>query len=218
MVRDGAVITGTVGNSRISFGRFSYAFENIAIWQWGEGASLTIGSFCSIAPSVQIFLGGNHRIDWITTFPFGHVYSDQLGGEGIKGHPVTNGDVFIGDDVWIGCKASILSGVTIGTGAVIAANSNVVNDVLPYEIVGGNPAKVIRKRFDDEIIDLLFELDWWNLPVEIIKIISGDLSSKPDVKTLRALIDKCRALKDGMVNGSGEPACAESYERYLVLK
>jgi acetyltransferase-like isoleucine patch superfamily enzyme len=195
---NGTVKTGIIGNSRISFGRFSYGFENLSIWQWGEGASLSIGSFCSIAPAVRIFLGGNHRTDWITTFPFGHVYADELGGQDIKGHPATRGDVFIGDDVWIGYGATIMSGIRIGTGAVIAANSNVVKDIQPYEIVGGNPARLIRKRFDDEMIALLLELAWWTLPVEIIRAVNRDLSSRPNVKKLRDLIERCRGSSDPM--------------------
>jgi acetyltransferase-like isoleucine patch superfamily enzyme len=196
MTRNDQPRAGMVGNSRVSFGRFSYGCENLSIWQWGEGASLTIGSFCSIAPSVQIFLGGNHRIDWITTFPFGHIYTEELGGKNIKGHPATNGDVIIGDDVWIGYGATIMSGVTIGTGAVVAANANVVKDVLPYAIVGGNPAKVIRKRFDEETVALLLELQWWNLSIDVIKNINCDLSSRPNVTMLKTLIEKYRCPRN----------------------
>lgn len=72
------------------------------IEQFGEGAKLKIGSFCSIAEGVVVFLGGNHRADWITTFPFGHIFQEDLGGEEIVGHPMTKGDVMIGNDVWIG--------------------------------------------------------------------------------------------------------------------
>ncbi|MBO1058710.1 MAG: hypothetical protein HEQ27_20245 [Dolichospermum sp. JUN01] len=105
------------GKSKISVGRFSYGLENISIYEWGEGAALKIGSFCSIA-SATIFLGGNHRSDWITTYPFGHIYTDKLGGAGIKGHPSTRGDVIIKNDVWVGHNATILSGVTIGSEAL----------------------------------------------------------------------------------------------------
>ncbi len=184
--------TGSVGNSPVSLGRFSYGFENMSIRQWGEGSSLSIGSFCSIASAVVVFLGGNHRVDWVTTFPFGHVFLDELGGQGILGNPYSNGDVVIGHDVWIGHGVSIMSGVTIGSGAVLAANSNIVKDVLPYEVVGGNPAKVIKKRFDDEIIDLLLQLRWWDLPVEVIKSVNVALSARPDAGLLRAWIQQYR--------------------------
>ena len=176
--------------SPISIGRFTYGFENISIRQWNEGAALNIGAFCSISSNTTIFLGGNHRTDWITTFPFGHIFQSELGGENIKGHPTTNGDVKIGDDVWIGAGVTIMSGLTIGSGAVLSANAHVIKDVLPYEIVGGNPAKTLKKRFEDETIDLLLELKWWNLPLEVIKEITQDLCSQPTKELLVMLIDK----------------------------
>lgn len=184
--------TGKVGNSPITIGRFSYGIENISIRQWGEGAALKIGSFCSIASSVTVFLGGNHRTDWITTFPFGHIYQDELGGAGIKGHPTTKGDVLIGDDVWIGSGVTIMSGISIGSGAVLSANSTVIKNVMPYEIVGGNPAKTIKKRFDDETIDLLMKLKWWELPLSAIKEIIQDLSAPPHTDLLHKIIEKYR--------------------------
>ncbi|MEA4839135.1 MAG: CatB-related O-acetyltransferase [Rhodospirillaceae bacterium] len=189
----GEPIIGEIGNSKIEIGRFTYGYEGIEIRQWGEGASLKIGSFCSIASSVRIFLGGNHRVDWATTFPFGHIFVNELGGEGIKGHPATRGDVVIGNDVWIGHGVTIMSGVSIGSGAVLAANATIVRDVFPYEIVGGNPAKLIRKRFDGNIIDLLMALRWWDLPVDTIRTISGDLSKCPDERRLSDFILKYRS-------------------------
>jgi acetyltransferase-like isoleucine patch superfamily enzyme len=181
---------GFVGRSPIRVGRFTYGFENISIKEWGEGAALTIGSFCSIASSITIFLGGNHRLDWITTFPFGHIFQEELAGADIQGHPATKGDVIIGNDVWIGHGTTIMSGVSIGSGAVIAANSNVVKDVMPYQIVGGNPAKVIKNRFCDEITELLLALEWWSFPVEVIKQINKDLSAEPTIDALVNLIER----------------------------
>ena len=185
--------TGLVGNSPISIGRFTYGVEHLSIRQWGEGAALRIGSFCSISSAVSIFLGGDHRVDWITTFPFGHIFEEELGGTKIEGHPRTRGDVTIGSDVWIGHGATIFSGVSVGSGAVIAANANVVRDVAPYSIVGGNPAKTIKTRFEPEIIDLLMELKWWDLPVGSIKEICGKLCAKPDAKMLRDLVGLYKA-------------------------
>lgn len=181
-----------VENSNVNIGRFTYGHEGISIKQWGEGASLDIGCFCSIAENVQIFLGGNHRTDWVTTFPFGHLYQSYLGGEKIIGHPSTNGPVLIGNDVWIGCGAIIMSGITIGDGAVIAANSMVVKDVLPYSIVGGNPASFIKFRFSDKIIRLLIKLEWWTLPIEDIRNLSADLCAVPNAKKLEQLIKTYR--------------------------
>jgi len=183
---------GIVGKSNISLGRFSYGFENINVRQWGEGASLKIGQFCTIADNINIFLGGNHRIDWITTFPFGHIFQEELGGQDIIGHPATKGDVIIGNDVWIGSGATILSGINIGDGAVISANATVVKNVQPYQIVAGNPATLIRKRFDDEIIELLLMLRWWDLEILEIKKIILLLSTTPNIDVINNLIKTYR--------------------------
>lgn len=149
-------------------------------------AKLTIGQFCSIAPDVKIFLGDEHRTDWITTYPFGTVHKDVFG-ERATGHPASKGDVVIGNDVWIGYGATIMSGVHIGDGAVIAARSHVVKSVSPYEVVGGNPAKHIKYRFDQEIIDLLLELKWWDKPESLIRAIIPMLTDKPDTEKLKGL-------------------------------
>lgn len=183
---------GQVGRSPIEIGRYTYGMENILVKEWGEGARLVIGSFCSIAASITVFLGGNHRTDWITTFPFGHMYSEDLGGQDITGHPSTKGDVIIGDDVWIGHGVTVMSGVRIATGAVIAANATVVRDVGTYEIHGGNPAKLAKKRFDDPTIELLLKLRWWDLPVEDIRSVTQELSSPPTPELLESLIKRFR--------------------------
>ncbi|MDI1259749.1 CatB-related O-acetyltransferase [Aquabacterium sp.] len=180
---------GVIGNSKVSFGRFNYGTQYLSIHEWGEGASFSMGSFCSIASNITIFLGGNHRTDWITTFPFGHVFQEQLGGMHIKGHPATKGDVVIGNDVWIGHHSTIMSGVTIGDGAVIGAHAVVIKNVEPYAIVGGNPAKHVRFRFEPEICELLGQFKWWELPVDDIKAIAEKLSAQPTVELLQALID-----------------------------
>ena len=182
---------GTIGKSAITVGRYTYGFELLSVRQWGEGASLQIGAFCSLA-NATILLGGNHRTDWITTFPFGHIFADELGGQDIVGHPATRGDVIIGNDVWIGHNATIMSGITIGTGAVIATNAVVVKDVQPYEIVGGNPAKCIKTRFDADIIERLLTLRWWDLPVEDIRQVASTLSQAPTTQLLDALIARYR--------------------------
>src|SRR5208283_2957437 len=104
--------------------------------------------FCSIAPNrVTIVLGGQHRPDWVSSYPFNDLFIEF---KRFKGSPVSKGDVIIGNDVWIGLDAVILSGIKIGDGAVIGSNALVTKDVPPYAIVGGNPAKLIRYRFDEE--------------------------------------------------------------------
>jgi acetyltransferase-like isoleucine patch superfamily enzyme len=185
-----AIGKGMIGRSPYEVGRFTYGFEHVQVKQWGEGTSLKIGSFCSIAKNITVFLGGNHRTDWISTFPFGHVYAKEFGGQHIQGHPATRGDVSIGHDVWIGYGATLMSGITVGNGAVIAANATVVKDVASYEIVGGNPARHIKMRFDAEIIELLSQLRWWELSEQSIREIAPQLSEAPTVERLKRLIDQ----------------------------
>lgn len=148
----------------------------------GKGSTLRIGKFVSIADGVVIMLGGEHRTDWITTYPL-NVYFPEW--SAIEGHPTTKGNVVIGNDVWIGREAMILSGVTIGDGAVIGSRAMVTKDVMPYSIVAGNPARHIRYRFDTETISKLISLAWWDWPDEIIqKAVPHLLSNDP-----QALID-----------------------------
>lgn len=161
-------------------GDYTYGLPEI-LW-WGEPVKLSIGKYCSIANGVKIFLGGNHRTDWITTYPFSgrSLREDFPEAAEIKGHPTSKGDIFIGNDVWIGRDAKIMSGVTIGDGSVIAAGAVVTSDVLPYEIVGGNPARHISYRFDSSTISDLLEISWWNredwwIRKNIPLLMSGDI-------------------------------------------
>jgi len=138
------------------FGKGTYGIPKV--YDWGEGSTLRVGAYCSIADGAQIFLGGEHRTDWVTTYPFPVFWEAAMG---IQGHPRSKGDVIIGNDVWIGTEATLLSGVKIGDGAVIGAKSVVVKDVPPYAIVAGNPARVIKMRFDDDTIARLLRVKWW---------------------------------------------------------
>jgi acetyltransferase-like isoleucine patch superfamily enzyme len=169
----------------VAVGRFTYGIEDIKIKQWGEGAKLRIGSFCSLGSEITFFLGGNHRSDWISTYPFGHIFQEQLSGKPNMGHPSSNGDITLGHDVWVGHGVTFMSGVEIGSGAVIAANSHVTRSVGPYEVFGGNPAKKIKDRFDPETVDLLLELQWWTLPVEQINTLIPSLTSCPSKEDLK---------------------------------
>ena len=144
----------------VCVGKWTYGHQGIRLM--GDAADLMIGNFTSIAEGCVIFLGLNHRTDWNTTYPFGHIYQRVFDNFDGTGHPQTNGNVVIGSDVWIGRNVTIMSGVTIGDGAVIAANSHVVKNVEPYSIVGGNPAKFIKWRFEKERRDKLYEMKWWN--------------------------------------------------------
>jgi virginiamycin A acetyltransferase len=141
------------------------------------GDRLVIGKFCQIAANVRFIMNGaNHPIEGFSTFPFcifGYEWQD------VPLTPHYKGDTVIGNDVWIGYEAMIMPGVQVGDGAIIASRAVVTKDVEPYSIVGGNPAQVIRKRFNDETISDLMELAWWNWPLEKItkmakKIAEGD--------------------------------------------
>lgn len=183
-----------VDNCKVFVDRFTYDIGDADVITYGAGTTLFIGRYCSLAMAITFILGGNHRHDWATTFPFGHKYQEHLGGEGIVGHPVSKGDIVIGNDVWIAHGAKIMSGVTIGDGAVIATNSLIIKDVAPYEIVGGNPQRHISYRFEPEIIELLLELRWWGLPTEHVKVIAYELSQPPTVEKLKALIEQYKHI------------------------
>ena len=155
-------------------GKYSYGIENIKLLSWQSSERLHIGSFNSISANVTVFLGGGHRLDWLTTYPFGHIHNgvfDQGLVNGFAGHPVSKGDVYVQNDVWIGYGATILSGVTLGNGSCVAAMSVVTKNVAPYAVVAGNPARVIKHRFPPGIVELLLGLEWWNLHDKTINLI-----------------------------------------------
>lgn len=128
----------------------------------GKSGKLVIGKYCSISSGVSIFLGSEHRADWVTTYPFPAFRLDWPSAQEIAGHPATKGDVVIGNDVWIGNGARIMSGVTIGHGAVIGSSALVAVDVPDYGIATGNPARTLKKRFSEATISRLLKLKWWD--------------------------------------------------------
>ncbi len=144
----------------MSYGKYTYGKPNI-FWESNNG-KLIVGNFCSIASNVNIYLGGNHRTDWVTTYPFGHIHQNVFNKFNGDGHPATKGNVIIGNDVWIGSNVTIMSGVTIGDGVVIANNSHVIKNAESYSLIGGNPAKLIKYRFTPEQINDLLKIQWWN--------------------------------------------------------
>jgi chloramphenicol O-acetyltransferase type B len=164
--------------STYQIGEYSYAFGMPVVRDWNQGTKLVIGKFCSVSPNVQILLGGNHRSDWVTTYPFPNFFAEaiHLGSAGFS-----KGDVVIGNDVWIGLGAIILSGVTIGDGAILAAHAVVTRDVAPYSIVAGNPSRQIKKRFPDKQIARLLEIRWWDWPFEKIRE-NFDLICSPEIE------------------------------------
>jgi len=152
-------------------GRWTYGWPEIH--RWRSTQQLSIGAFCSIAAGVKILLGGEHRIDFVSTYPFG-----QFFGTGEKdAHEWSRGDVLIGNDVWIGEDATILSGTRIGDGAVIGACSLVRGEIPPYAIAVGNPARVVRYRFPASVVDELLRIRWWEWDDETIRRRAPELMS-----------------------------------------
>jgi len=145
----------TLGYTRPQTGAFTYGRPTI--YSWG-GFEVSIGKFCSLSKGIVI-VGGEHNLHWVSTFPLRERF--RLPGRGQDGHPTYKGPVTIGHDVWIGMGAFILSGVTIGDGSVVAARSVVTRDVPPYAIVAGNPAQVVRYRFEPDTIAALLRIKWW---------------------------------------------------------
>lgn len=185
-------VKNTVKNPAIVVGDYTYyddpedseGFERNVLYHYPFlGDRLVIGKFCAIARGVKFIMNGaNHKLSGVSTYPF------QIFGNGWgkvtpdAGDLPFKGDTIIGNDVWIGYEAVIMPGVTIGNGAIVSSRSVVVSDVAPYTIVGGNPAKPIRQRFEDADVARLNDLAWWDWPIEKITkhlelIVSGDVNA-----------------------------------------
>lgn len=170
-------LKNVVKNPNIIVGDYTYYddFETVENFEKNvkylfdfTGDQLIIGKFCMIASDVTFIMNGaNHLSQSISTYPFaifGHDWSEAMAG---KTYP-NKGNTVVGNDVWIGYGATIMPGVTIGDGAIIATKAVVTKDVAPYTIVGGNPAQAIKKRFSDATIEALLQLRWWDWPIEKI--------------------------------------------------
>ena len=173
------LLTQTVTHPNISVGAFSYysgfhhkhRFEECVRYLDEKSKNvdkLIIGSYCSIGSGAVFMMAGNqaHRADWVSTFPF---YFQANIFKGAKNAYIKAGDTVLGNDVWIGSEAMIMSGVTIGTGAIIAARAVVVKDVPAYAVVGGNPASVLKYRFSEIQRAQLLEMKWWEWTEEEVK-------------------------------------------------
>ena len=185
-------IQNTVSNPNILIGDYTYYddpedsenFERNVLYHFPFiGDRLIIGKFCALARGVKFIMNGaNHKMEGFSTYPF------QIFGNGWEkvapqsGELPYKGDTVIGNDVWIGYEAVLMPGVQVGDGAIIAAKSTVVGDVAPYTIVGGNPAKPIRQRFENDVVQALLEVAWWNWDIEKItqnleKIVAADIEA-----------------------------------------
>ena len=156
---------------RVKVGKGTYGTLNIDVASMPENLkNLTIGNFCSIGEGVKFLLNVDHPVHTISTYPFKVRYLESVPNEAIS-----KGDIQIDDDVWLGYGATILSGVHIGQGAVVAAGAVVTKDVPPYAIVGGVPAKIIKYRFEPELIESLLTVDYSKLDDDTIRTHEADL-------------------------------------------
>lgn len=178
-----------IQNSKIIIGDYTYYDDPVDVHNFEKNVlymfdfiedKLIIGKFCQIATGVRFIMNGaNHAMDGISTYPF------KVFGKSWKDIPmnaVSKGDTVIGNDVWIGNGVTIMQGIKIGDGAIIGTNALVTKDVAPYTVVGGNPTKLIRKRFNDHEIEQLVNLAWWDWPIDKITknlpiIIVGDVQA-----------------------------------------
>jgi virginiamycin A acetyltransferase len=170
-------LKNVIKNPNIIVGDYTYYddFENVENFEKNVkyhfdfvGDKLIIGKFCMIASDVKFIMNGaNHLTDALSTYPFAIFGNGWETAMEDKTYP-QKGNINIGNDVWIGYNATIMAGVTIGDGAIIATNATVVKDVAPYSIVGGNPAQEIKKRFSKDTITKLLDLQWWHWDIEKI--------------------------------------------------
>lgn len=177
---------GTIANNifpieKVTVGKMTYGQLNVVRSRNGK---LIIGNFVSIASGVKFILGGNHRYDIFSTFPLNYCYFGE------SGTLCSKGQITVEDDVWIGTDVIILSGVTIGKGAVIGAGSVVTKEVPPYAIVGGNPAKIIKYRFDEELRKKLLNFDFSVVDEKFVETNNEDLNKKLDLETLERIINR----------------------------
>ena len=222
----------TIQNPNIVVGDFTYIadseFESHVthFYPWSRDR-LVIGKFCQIASGVEFVMNdANHQMNAVSTFPFYTLEGWEMEPPASEDLPF-KGDTVIGNDVWIGQNAVILPGVHIGDGAIIGASSVVSSDVAPYTIVAGNPAKELRKRFDDELIDLLLRFRWWDKSVEeinsLIPILTcSDLEKvreelKARLPMKRTGLDKeCRALERIIDRLSGGEETCEIADKFYT--
>ena len=188
---------GNIGN----IGKHSYGLELVTFHAWDDKTSFFIGRFCSLA-SCNFFLGGNHHSNLIAQGMFRQKYFSNIDlakSESERLYDLekieTKGNIEVGNDVWIGNFATVLSGVKIGDGAIIGANTTVTKDVPPYAIVVGNPGKIVKYRFADAVVDKLLKLSWWEFDDEMINNLLPILLNEPTQENLEKLLIDTEGLK-----------------------
>lgn len=187
-------LSGNKNLAEHDIGEWSHG--HLTVHSWANSGRLKIGKFCSLG-NLQIFLGGEHRVDWVTTYAFPTLFAKAAK---FPGHPLMRGDLVIGNDVWAGEGAMIMAGVTIGDGAVIGARSVVRRDVPPYAIIVGNPGRVAGFRFDKEMIEALLEISWWDWPLEKIEE-AWPLMLNTDIEAFVAKYGKKRGVEEEAESG-----------------
>ncbi|TJW44415.1 MAG: CatB-related O-acetyltransferase [Mesorhizobium sp.] len=150
-------------------GRESHGVSGHNFYNCTAQSPVTIGAFCSIAPGVLFLCHANHPTETASTYPLQTRIFGRKTRKANLEYLTSKGPIVVGNDVWIGSRAVVMSGVTIGNGAIIAAGSVVTKDVAPYTLVGGNPAKLIKRRFSEQTVAALLEIQWWNWPMSKIK-------------------------------------------------
>jgi acetyltransferase-like isoleucine patch superfamily enzyme len=169
---------------KYDIGSWSYGAPEVI--DWNDGSTLRVGKYCSIARGVTMLLGGEHHHKWVSTYPFGELFPcDGPVARQMK----TKGDISIGNDVWIGRDAMILSGVTIHDGVVLGARSLVTQDLPAYTVCAGSPARPVLQRFSEDEIARLLEISWWDWPESRVRefvpmLLSGDVT---------AFIERCQS-------------------------
>jgi len=190
-----------IADGTLVMGRESYFAPTVRKFK-GDTGRVFIGSFASVSPESVFYSGGLHRTEWVTQYGLRAML--DLPGAYEDGFPHGRGDIHVGHDTWITPGSVVMSGVTIGTGAVVSTRSVVTKDVRPYAIVGGVPAKEIGRRFSDEQVDALLRIAWWDWPLETIKE-RVDLLSCPDVDAFIARFDPALAEPEAAGGSAPEP-------------
>lgn len=187
MVSADSFKTAPIGDGTLEIGRFTHGYEDMSIRGQSGGSNVFIGSFCVIGQGVQLIMHAAPQAGSLTAYPFGTAFPEELGGSGEHAPAPCSGDVTIGNDVWIGADATVLAGVTIGNGAIISPGAVVTSDVGAYEVWAGNPAQLVRKRFDDAVCAQLQKLRWWDLPLPLIRQMAPLLASQPTADLIEGL-------------------------------